>query len=348
MLIKDHPIASIIIPCRNEKRYIAKCLDYIVDNDYPKDKLEVLVIDGISNDGTREIIKKYANSYSFIQLLDNYKKIVPSAMNIGIKKAKGNVIIRMDAHSGYPKDYISKIVLWLIKSDADNVGGIWITLPCTETTNAQAIAYALSSPFGVGNAMFRIGVKEPTFVDTVPYGAYRKEVFEKVGLFDEDMVRNQDDEFNLRLIKNGGKILLVPEIVSYYYPRDSLSKLWRMYYQYGYFKPLVALKVGKVLTWRQFIPAAFISILTISGILAILFKPSGWFFLFLLLMYSLTNIGISSSIAFKKGFKYLLVLSITFATLHFSYGFGYLKGIWEFVILRKNKRNKIKDIPLTR
>lgn len=233
---------SIIIPCRNEEKFIGKCLDSIIAQDYPIDNLEVLVVDGMSEDNTRKIVKNYIQKYSFVKLLENPQKIVPTALNIGIKNAKGDIFIIMGAHSIYEKDYIFKCVKYLHAYDVDNVGGIGITLPGDNTIIAKSIALALSHPFGVGNAYFRIGSKEPRYVDTVPFGCYKREVFDRIGLFDEDLVRNQDDEFNLRLIKNGGKILLGPDIISYYYARDSIHKLWKMYFQYGYFKPSVAKK----------------------------------------------------------------------------------------------------------
>jgi len=343
------PIVSIVIPCRNEERYIDKCLDSIVTNDFPKDMLEVLVIDGLSEDKTREIIRRYSNQYSYIKLLDNQKKIVSTALNLGIKNAKGNIIIRMDAHNIYKKDYISKCVKYILSEyNADNVGGIWITLPGNNTILAKAIALSLSHPFGVGNAFFRIGSKEPKYVDTVPFGCYKREVFDKIGYFDEDLIRNQDDEFNLRLIKSGGKILLVPEIVSYYYARDSLLKLWRMYFQYGYFKPLVVLKVGGVFTWRQLIPIVFISGVIISGLLSFILKPFFWMFLLLISTYSLANLFFSFSLGLQKERRCIFFLPIAFPVIHFSYGLGYLKGILDFVVWREQRRKRIKDLQLTR
>lgn len=347
-MTNSSPFVSIIIPCRNEERHIGKCLDSIIEQDYPKEKIEIMVVDGMSNDKTREIIKEYSKQHQHVILLDNPKKIVPTAMNKGIQNAHGEIIIRMDAHNIYEKDYVSKCVKYLQEYDVDNVGGIWVTLPSNDTLFAQSIAFALSHSFGVGNAHFRIGSKEPKFVDTVPFGCYKREVFQKIGLFNEDLVRNQDDEFNLRLIKNGGKILLVPEIVSYYFARESLAKLWKMYFQYGYFKPLVVKKVGAVLTGRQLMPAIFVGSLIISGIFSPLLKPFLILFLLLIFLYLSANIIASGSIALKKGLQYIFALPIVFATLHFSYGIGYLKGIWDFIILKKHKRNKIADVPLTR
>jgi len=234
---------SIIIPCRNEEKYISRCIESIIKQTYPTDKVEILIIDGMSEDNTRGVIEKYTKRYSYIKLIDNPRRIVPTALNIGIKRAMGEIIIRIDVHSSYPCNYVEKIILWIEKSKADNVGGILIVKPGSETVIAMAIASVLSHPFGVGNALFRTGIKNPQYVDTVPLGAYKRVIFDKIGFFDEDLVRNQDDEFNLRLIKNGGKILLVPDIFSYRYARNSLGKLWRMYFQYGYFKPLLSVIV---------------------------------------------------------------------------------------------------------
>jgi cellulose synthase/poly-beta-1,6-N-acetylglucosamine synthase-like glycosyltransferase len=344
----DLPFVSVIIPCRNEEGFIEKCLDSIMLQDYPKYKMEVLVLDGMSTDGTRGLINDIMKVNEGIKMFDNPDKIVSRAMNMGINSSRGKVIIRMDVHSIYEKDYISKCVKYLYEQNADNVGGILITVPGGKTALAEAIAFALSHSFGVGNAYFRLGTTEPRYVDTVPYGCYKKEVFEKIGFFDEDLIRNQDDEFNFRLIKSGGRILLVPEIISYYYARDSLSKLARMYFQYGHFKPLVALKMGSVLTVRQLIPAIFLGSLVLSFLSSLIFKPLIWVFFVILFAYLLANLAFSSSIALKKGLRYLWVLPAVFSSIHISYGLGYLKGIWDFVVLKKHKKNKIEDIPLTR
>jgi glycosyltransferase involved in cell wall biosynthesis len=346
--MQDLPFVTVIIPCRNEEKFIAKCLDSVINQDYPKDRFEVLVIDGMSSDATREIIKKYIEKNSFIKMIDNPKKIIPAALNIGIKHAKGNIIVRMDAHSEYPKDYISKIIYWLNKSGADNVGGIWITKPGANTLIAEAIAIGLTSTFGVGNAYYRTGLSEPRYVDTVPFGAYRKEVFDKIGLFDEKLLRSEDDEFNLRLLRQGGKILLVPEIVSYYYARDSLSKLWKTYFQYGYWKIGVIQKHKLPASWRHLVPSIFILTIFVTFILGF-FNPI-FFYMFgtIIGIYLTVSMFFSLRISLKKGLKYFIILPLVFGTLHFAYGFGFLKGIWDFIILKKHKKKTIKDVPLTR
>jgi cellulose synthase/poly-beta-1,6-N-acetylglucosamine synthase-like glycosyltransferase len=346
--MNNNILLSIVVPCRNEEKYIGECLSSIVKNDYPKNKLEVLVVDGMSEDGTREIIKEYSKKNAFVTLIDNPKKITPVAMNIGIKESRGDYVLILSSHSKIGKNFLRINLESIEKYAVDCVGGILITLSANNSLTSKAIAFAISNPFGVGNSYFRIGSKESKYVDTVPFGCYRKEVFKKIGFFDEELIRNQDDEFNMRLIKNDGKILLVPDIVSYYYARDSIVKLWKMYFQYGYFKPLVSLKIGAVLTTRQVIPAAFIGSLVISLVLSIMFKQLFWIFVLILSLYLTFDLFFSLQIVIEKGLNYLPILPIVFSTLHLSYGIGYLRGIWDFIVLKKHKRKKIDDVPLSR
>jgi len=249
---------SVIIPCRNEEKFIKRCLESIFLQDFPKEKLEVLVIDGMSEDKTREIIKKYQKSYSFIRILDNPKKITPSPLNVGIKNSKGEIVVRMDSHADYRKDYISKCVKYLKRYNADNVGGIIKTIPAENSIFAEAIAFSMSTVFGVGSSYFRTGVDNPRWVDTVFGGCYKKKVFKKIGLFNENLVRSQDMEFNLRLKRAGGKILLAPDIISYYYPKSDFQNfffhnigdgIWSVY-------PLKFVKMPFQL--RHYIPLIFV------------------------------------------------------------------------------------------
>lgn len=343
------PHVSIIIPCRNEARGIRSCLDSVVRSNYPKDRLELLVVDGQSDDRTRAIVHEFSQQYPWIRLLENARRITPAALNIGIQSAKGSIVIRMDAHTVYPSDYVSKLIEWLERSGADNVGGVCITQPANESSKAHAIAVGLSHPWGVGNSHFRIGVTEPKWVDHVPFGCYRKEVFDRIGLFDERLVRNQDDELNHRLIKKGGgRILLVPEIVSYYTARDSLKKLWVMYYQYGYYKPLAVRMLGTVVTMRQLVPSAFVIGMTVTAV----FAP--WSSLMAQLceigatVYLVADLSIASSVAIKKGVRCGLWSTIVFPILHISYGVGYLRGVLDFLILRKQEASDPFALQLSR
>jgi glycosyltransferase involved in cell wall biosynthesis len=335
------PFVSIIIPCRNEEHFIGKVIENLLQQDYDSSKVEILFIDGRSTDKTREVIQSYISSHSYMKLLDNPAGVVPHALNEGIRKSKGELIIRMDAHSVYPGNYISQLVYWQRILDADNVGGMWITKPGAETTVANAISVALSHPFGIGNARYRLGSKEAMEVDTVPFGCYRREVFDKIGLFDEQLIRNQDDEFNGRLKKYKGKIFLVPGIKLIYYSRSTVSKLSMMYYQYGLFKPLVNVKLGFPATARQLAPLALVMSLLISGFISLFIPSLSWTFLLVGGFYLLINLIFSIQLAMKSKWNYLFYLVLIFPCIHFSYGFGYLKGIVRFVLFRSHRYKTI-------
>jgi glycosyltransferase involved in cell wall biosynthesis len=335
MTVGVPPQVSIVIPCRNEREHIIPCLDSILASDFPLDHLEVLLVDGMSEDGTRAVIERYIERHSGIRLLDNAKRVTPSALNIGISEARGAIIVRMDAHAQYPPNYITDLVGWLERTGADNVGGACVTLPGDATATARAIAAVLAHPFGIGNAHFRLGTVEPRKVDTVPFGCFRREVFQRVGLFDEDLVRNQDDEFNLRLLRAGGRVLLVPGVVSFYYPRRSVRQLARMFFQYGYFKPLVLRKVRRVMTARQLAPVMLVSTLLLAALLGTWFAAARLVFSLTLGGYVATDLAAAGVIARRSGFRVGLVASAVFPVIHFAYGFGYLKGVVDFLVRRK-------------
>jgi len=325
-------LVSIIIPCRNEEKFIAKCLDSIINNDYPKENLEILIIDGMSEDETRQIVDEYIRRYPFIKILDNPKKITPSAFNIGIQQAKGEIIFTVSAHATYEKDYISKCISYMEKYEADNVGGRMITISGNNALVGKVIVLALSHRFGVGNSYFRIGSKEPKFVDTVPFGCYKKEVFEKIGLFNENLIRNQDIEFNLRLKKAGGKILLAPDIVSYYYARSDLKSLFRQNFKNGLWVIYSNRFAKAPFSWRHLIPFVFVSSLIGSLFLSIFWNPFLYLFLMIILAYLTANVFFSLNISLKNGMKLFPFIVISFFVLHFSYGFGSLWGIVKLVM----------------
>ena len=345
---KDFPFVSIVIPCRNEEKFISKCLDSIIAQDYPKDKIEVLVVDGRSTDRTKEVVEGYTQKYPFIRLLDNPKRITPVAMNIGIKGAKGDVVILVNAHSILDRDFLKYSTEYLKKTGADAVGGKLNTINDNSSLVAQAIPQAADSIFGAGGKRYRGREEEGWVKDTLPYCAYPKEIFEKIGLIDEELIRDQDEEFNYRLLKSGGKIFFTPKIKSYLHIRPSLRKLWKQHFQYGYFKVKVTQKTGAIFTLRQLIPAIFVSSLMFTGVLSFFSKLFLCLFSLIVCSYLIANFGFSLAIAIKNGLKIFLVLPTVFFTLHFSYGLGYLKGIWDFLIYKKHLKKKIKDIPLTR
>src|SRR5213082_1370237 len=318
----DRPLVTAVIPCRNEARYIGPCLDSLIRCDYPKERLEVLVCDGLSEDGTRDVVAGYAARHSFIRLVDNPRRITPCAMNAGIREAHGDVIMPMGAHAVYSASYISRLVAALEETGADNVGGVLVTLPANETALARALAVGLSHPFGVGNSYFRIGAAERRLVDTVPFGCYRRAVFDRIGVFDEDLVRNQDDELNARLLKQGGRIMLIPEVVSHYYARGSLGQVARMFYQYGYFKPLAAWKVGQIMTVRQLVPALFVAALAANGARAPWFGLARLAFAGIVGAYAAAAVASAAMAVRKHGLRCAAALLVVFPVLHISYGLG--------------------------
>lgn len=322
------PFVSIIIPCRNEERFIKKCLLSIIKNDYPKDRLEILVVDGRSEDKTREIVKEVMKNNPYIKVLDNPKLITPCALNIGIKCAKGDLIIRMDAHSVYKHDYISSCIKYQKDYNADNVGGIFASTPPVDTLVARAIALALSHPFGVGNSYFRIypkGIKE---VDTVAFGCYKREVFEKVGLFNENLARSQDMELNLRLKRGGGKIILFPDIIAYYYTDATLRAFLRHNFLDGIWAIYPAKFTKRLLKLRHLVPLFFILTLVMVFFLSLFYSFALQAFLIILGLYVGTSIIASTHIALReKRGDYIFVMPLIFGIRHFAYGAGSLWGL---------------------
>lgn len=340
------PSVTVIVPCRNEERYIERCLDSIIATDYPKQHLEVLVVDGRSNDRTRAILDDYVSRYPIIHVLDNPGRIQPIALNIGIRAASGEILMRMDAHAVYPRNYISDLLAALQQTGADNVGGVLVTAPARETPIGRAIALALSHPFGVGNAYFRIGVRQARWVDTVAFFCCRRETFERVGLFDETQ-RDEDSEFNARLIRHGGRVLLVPTVVAHYFARETLSQVARMYYQYGYSKPMVVRKLGRVMTVRQLVPPAFLLLLGATAILGFRLHAARLLLAATATAYLLAVVGFSIGAGRKAGFRTIAALALVFPVVHFSYGFGFLRCVMDLALGFRRKPWQA-SLPLSR
>jgi glycosyltransferase involved in cell wall biosynthesis len=333
------PFVSIVVPCRNEAAYIRQTLDSILANEYPRDRLEVLIVDGMSDDGTRAVIAECARRHPVIQLLDNPKRATPHALNLGISRARGSIIMRMDAHASYPPNYIADLVDCMERTGADSVGASWRTQPGDTTIMARAIAAALAHPFGIGNSRFRLGTDRLRDVDTLACGCYRREVFERLGLFDEELLRSQDSEFTFRLLRAGGRVMLVPGVIVNYYTRESLGKLWRMFFQYGYFKPLVARKVGAVMTARQLVPALFVSTVGLAALLAPWFSAARVLLALALGAYVTADFLAAAILARRTGMLVGLASSLVFPVVHLAYGFAYLLGTLDFVIRRR------RDVP---
>lgn len=324
---------SVIVPIYQEEKYISKCIDSMLSQDYPKDDLEIILVDGMSKDRTREIVATYTAKYPFIRMIDNPERIAPCAMNRGIKEAKGDVIIRLDAHVYYPKNYFSLLVEKLNElPGAENVGALCNTLPVNDSITAQSIAAVLSSSFGMGNSHFRVGADKEMEVDTVPFGCFHRSIFDKVGLYDEELVRNQDDELNARIIKAGGKIYLIPQLVCEYYARDTAKKVYKMFYQYGVFKPLVNKKLGSPATVRQFFPLLFVLGLLVGPVVC-LFLPVLWWAYFAVIMLWFI-LATSFSLKDSKNLKRILTQNWIYFVVHFGYGWGYIVGIYKILFHR--------------
>lgn len=323
-------LLSVIVPIYNEEKYIAKCIESMLEQDYPKEELEIILVDGMSNDCTREIVETYTNKYFYLRMIDNPQRIASCAMNIGIEASKGDTIIRMDAHAEYPSDYFSILVKTLYELDgAENVGGVCVTLPCNETVTAVSIAECLSNKFGMGNSYFRVGAKNVMSVDTVPFGCFRKSLFDKIGLYDADMIRNQDDELNGRIIKNGGKIYLLPDVEIKYFARDKISKVRKMFYQYGLYKPLGNKKLGAPATIRQFFPLLFVLFLVIGLIASLLFPILFPIYFGVIVLH----LAIGTCEGLKSAQKTnrvacCWIMPYIFLNMHVCYGIGYLKGMY--------------------
>jgi len=327
---------TVVVPCRNEVDHIGMCLDSIISGDYPHALMEVLVIDGMSQDGTRAIVSEYAKQYPFLRMVDNERQTTPCALNIGIRESKGTIIVRMDAHATYCRDYVSKLLSFLHSSGADNVGGVRLSVPGGPGVIAASIACAVSHPFGVGSSLYTFDRPEPRWFDTVWGGCYRREIFDKIGLFDEQFVRNQDDEFNHRLILQGGKILLVPEVHAYYYARESLLKLWLAYYQYGYFKPLTAFKLKRILTVRQLVPSGFLLGLLTAVVAGVFMQNLWWVCEGILAAYMSLTLLVALGTMREFAWRASLVSIVVFPLIHAAYGAGFLHGIWDIWVVHRH------------
>ncbi len=328
---------TVVIPCRNEERYIESCLNSVISNDYPKEDIEVFVIDGNSKDSTRKIIDAYLNKYGFIHLLNNEKITVPYAMNLGISKSSGEYIIRLDTHSEIPDNYFSELIKWSKKLNADNIGAVCVTDVKSKNPKSNSIKKVLSSRFGVGNSYFRTGIEEIKEVDTVPFGCYKKKVFEKIGLYDTRLTRNQDIELNKRLKRNNGKIFLLPDLFCKYFARETFTGLAKNNFGNGLWNILTVYitKQFSSISLRHFIPLIFFLSLIAPLLLMIWFPPLGIVAALSFAVYLLTLLLVSLRIKDKSSSFYLIMW--TFIVLHLSYGFGSFIGLFRIDYLLSRK-----------
>ena len=314
------------MPVYNEERYIEACLDSLVAGDFPHENLEILIYDGGSTDRTPEILKGYASRYSFIKLLDNPDKVQVKAVNMGLNEAAGEYIIRCDAHSVYPMDYVSTLVGYLADDDGStgNVGGQADTVPAEDTARARAIALALAHPFGVGLSHRSLKAEGPVEVDTLLFGCWRREVIKEAGPLNTHFARGEDFEHNLRLRKMGYKVVMLPWLKFSYVGRGRLGHLARMLYQYAYWKVMVAREHRTYPNLRFFVPMVFVCVLTLS----LVFQPLRALFALYLGIDAAVSLLAASG---KRQAMLFLWMAVVFPVMHVSHGIGALRGIFDVI-----------------
>lgn len=325
-----HPQVTVIIPCYNEEATIGLLLKALARQTYPPEKMEILVADGMSTDNTRQEIIAFQHQHPelLVHIIDNPRRNIPAGVNTAISQAQGEYIIRLDAHSEPYPDYIELCVSALEAEKGDNVGGVWEIKPGGDGWFARSIAYAAAHPLGVGDARYRLGGKAQA-VDTVPFGSFHRDLFKRVGLFDETLLTNEDYEFNVRVRNSGGVVWFDPAIRSVYYARSDFKSLTRQYFRYGYWKGKMLRRYPHTIRWRQFLPPAFISSLAILGLLSMIAPTARWVLMIELGMYLAILIvgGVLLSVKQKQP-SLVIGFPLAVATMHLSWGSALL---WSLV-----------------
>jgi succinoglycan biosynthesis protein ExoA len=322
-------LVSVIIPCYNEEARISNLLAAIHAQTYAREQIEVIIADGCSSDQTRARIDAFSKSYPDLQIrvVENPRRNIPASLNLAIRASLGDIIVRIDAHSEPYPDYIERCVAALTSDLAENVGGIWEIQAGAQTWMAQSIARAASLPIAVGDAMYRYASK-PAYVETVPFGAFKRELLALIGFYDETLLTNEDYEFNNRILKSGGRVWLDTEIRSKYYARASLAELARQYWRYGYWKWKMLRRYPKTLRWRQALPPIFILSLILTTSLAILLRSLWVIPVAEIAIYLLILLAASLKISHREGKSFFLIgIPLSIATMHFSWGMGLLWSI---------------------
>jgi succinoglycan biosynthesis protein ExoA len=337
------PFVSVIMPVRNEAAFIERSVGAVASQDYPHDRMEILIADGMSEDGTRDRVSSLQQRHSNLKLIDNPEKIVAAGLNAALRVAQGEIIVRVDGHCEIAPDYLRRCVLHLLQDDVVAVGGPVETIG--ESPTARAIATAMSSYFGIGGSAFRIANSGTQFTDTVAFPAYTRSVLERGGPFDEELVRNQDDEYNYRLRKLGVKILLASDVRSRYYSRATLAKLGSQYFQYGYWKVRVMQKHPRQMQLRQFVPPLFV-FAVLGGLLMTPILPlMGYVTGLIATLYAVAVIACSIYSAQRSKWQTLPLLPIAFAILHWAYGLGFLFGLVKFWNRWGKLKNRAQPVP---
>jgi glycosyltransferase involved in cell wall biosynthesis len=319
---------SIMIPVYNERPYLRKCLESILNNKLDFKKAEILIADGMSIDGTRDILKEYSKKYKFIKVIDNRKRYQAAGLNLAIKMAKGEILVRCDAHCEYPVNYISELVRYHKKNIADNIGGGIISSPSITGSKPEAIAVALNSKLAVGISYRTLKSNKPIYLETVIYGSFKKELFDKVGLYDESFKIGEDLDLNLRITGSGGKIAMLPWLKIKYYQRSNFKSLAKMFSRYGFWKNKVNKKHKKLSSVRQLFPPLFVIYNLLLIILLFISLKVFLFLLPLLILYILLLLTDAAQKTFKNKKKplFFIYYIISVINIHYSYGLGYIAG----------------------
>jgi succinoglycan biosynthesis protein ExoA len=332
------PRVSIIIPCYNEQATIRQLLEAILQQTYPYSEMEVVIADGLSDDGTREAIAIFQDGHPdlTVRVVENTTRTIPSAVNCAIRASRGEIVVRLDAHSRPYPNYVERCLSALESGLGDNVGGVWQIVPGGDSWVAESVAVAAAHPLAVGDAGYRIGA-QASLVDTVPFGAFRRSLIDRIGPFDESLHSNEDYEFNARIRQNGGRVWLDPEIVTVYYARSTLRELARQYWRYGYWKFRMLRRYPGTLRWRQALPPLFVASLLGLGFLA-WWLPASWLLTMELAIYVtvLLIAGVLSALNYRK-IPLIIGLPLSIATMHLAWGGGFL---WSLIMsLLKNPKN---------
>jgi succinoglycan biosynthesis protein ExoA len=320
---------SVIVPCYNEEARIRPLLEAIYGQTYPINQIEVVIADGLSTDGTRAVIADYKSTHPDleIRIVDNTRRVIPSGLNRAIEVAAGRYIVRLDAHSIPSCDYIQNCIRGLENGLGDNIGGVWNIQPGDGTWIAKSIAIAVAHPIGAGDARYRIG-GVAQYVDTVPFGAFKKDMFSHIGMYDETLLTNEDYEFNARLRQSGGRVWMDPSISSIYYARSTLGELVRQYWRYGYWKAQMLRRYPKTLRWRQILPPLFVATLLSLGVSSLIWDQARWLLVIIVILYTIIIFGIGNQMSLKhKVFSYAIGVPLATATIHFSWGAAFLWGL---------------------
>lgn len=340
------PFVSVVVPCRNEERYIARCLDSLLASDYPEDRLEIIVVDGLSTDGTRDILAEYVRRYDRVRMVDNPRCFIPAAMNIGGRCARGDIIMKIDCHSVYPAIHVSRCVQHLMQTGAHNVGGVIRLLPSADTDVARIIPLVLGHRFGSGNAYIKVGgLTGPSWTDAVAFGCYPRAVLDRLGWFNEDFIRSSDMDMNVRIRAAGGSILLLPEIVLDYYADATFQAMWKHSFADGFWATYVLRLGTRAFSWRHWVPFLFVASMITLFILSWFSSTARLMFAVLGGTYFLANFAASAHIAWQDdSFRHLFLAPVAFTVRHFAHGLGALTGfVRAFLPARFNSK-----LPTTR